>query len=74
MNPNFEREFARQFNAQLQKVFDSVYNRQAGRPVSDVKVALKREAGRIGLKLGDAKLTELATAISAGARLKVQAA
>jgi len=74
MNPNFEREFARQFNAQLQKVFDLVYSRHAGQAVGEVKAALKREAGRIGLTLDDAKLTELATAISAGTRLKVRAA
>ncbi|WP_233209587.1 hypothetical protein [Mycobacterium sp. ENV421] len=42
MNPNFEREFARQLNAQLQKVFDSVYSRRAGQAVGEVKAALAR--------------------------------
>lgn len=57
MNPNFERELARQINVQLQKVFDSVYRRHAGKAIGDVKAALQREAARIGLTMDDAKLT-----------------
>lgn len=74
MNPHFKRDLMRQVNDQLQKVFDSVYAGHAGQDVEDVKAALKKAAKRVGFTIDDPKLTELATAISAGKKLKVQAA
>lgn len=73
-NPNFTRDLMRQVNSQLQKIFDSVYSGHAGRDVEDVKAALKEAAKRGGFTIDEPKLTELASAISAGKKLKVQAA
>jgi hypothetical protein len=75
-NPNWERdlqrEITRQLNPQLQKMFDAVYERCAGQPVSDVKAVLEREfERRIGGSITDPELTEYATAISSGRQLRV---
>jgi hypothetical protein len=74
MNPNFGEEIGRQVNANLQKMFDAVFRRHAGQPVPDVKEALKRELKRGGADITDPELTNIATAISEGTRIKVRAA
>lgn len=74
MNPNFEEEINRQVRQAFQKVFDAVFRRHAGEPVPDVKAALKREFSKEGASITDPELTQYATAISEGTRIKVRAA
>jgi hypothetical protein len=77
MNPNWERDLQRdlkrQLDPQLQKMFDAVFDRCAGQPVSDVKAVLKLEfERRIGGSITDPHLTEYASAITSGRRLRVR--
>lgn len=61
MNPNFERELKRELQQKLTKLF----NRYKGRPVAEVKAALKREG------FDDGELSTLSTAISEGREPRV---
>ncbi|MDO2969916.1 hypothetical protein [Mycobacteroides abscessus] len=62
MNPNFEREIARE----LQKKFDKISRQYAHRPAAEVKAALKREG------IDDAQAETLSVAISEGTPIKVR--
>ncbi|MGV0795649.1 hypothetical protein ABQF26_01690 [Mycolicibacterium elephantis] len=62
MNPNFEREIKRELQRKLTKVYD----RYAGRPVSEVSAALAREG------ITAPELSPLAEAISEGRQPRVQ--
>ena len=62
MNPNFEREMARE----VQKKLDKVSRRYAHRPTAEVKAALKREG------IDESEAETLSIAISEGTKLKVR--
>lgn len=74
MNPNFEEEIGRQVRQVFQKVFDAVFRRYAGQPVAEVSAALECEFAREGVTITDPELTQQATAISEGTRIRVRAA
>ena len=54
-----------------QKMFDSLSKRYAGKPVSKIKPALRRDWKKLGGPSSDRELTELATLISEGTDIKV---
>jgi hypothetical protein len=68
-----EREVIRKVAPEVQRIFDSVYRTHNGKPVDQVKPVLKlaweRQGG--GARISDPELTNLATAISEGTRIKV---
>lgn len=74
INPNFEDEIGRQVRQLFQKVFDAVFTRHAGQPVSDIRAALESDFAREGVTITDPELTKYATAISEGTRIRVRAA
>lgn len=53
----------------LQRSFDDLGRRYRGRPVNEVKVALRDVLRRGGGNVGEPELTEWATAISEGTRI-----
>ena len=56
-----------------QRMFDSLGRRYRGRPVSTIKPALQREWRRVdGGRLSERDLTEYATAISEGTKIKMR--
>lgn len=55
-----------------QRLFDSLCRRYKGRPVAEVKPALRREWSRIGGSLSDPELTKYATCISDGTRIRIK--
>lgn len=61
MNPNFERELKRELQQKLTKLF----NRYKGRPVDEVRAALKREG------FDENELSAISTAISEGKEPRV---
>ncbi|ORA38697.1 hypothetical protein [Mycobacterium aquaticum] len=62
MNPDFERQMKRE----LQQTLDKVYRQVGGRPLAEVKAALKR------IGVDEPELSPLATAISDGREPRVQ--
>lgn len=76
---NFDRELQRvaqdlvdEAAKDHQKLFDSLGRRYKGRPVPEVKNALRREWRRLGGDISDPDLTDYATLISEGTRIKMR--
>ena len=79
MNPGWEKELEKAVRPALkdiasdyQKMFDSLLRRYKGRPVSEIKPVLRREWSRVGGSISEPELTEYATHISEGTRIKMQ--
>lgn len=66
---NAAREGVRDVATQYERMFTSLRRRYAGRPVDEIKPALRREWRRIGGSITDPDLTEYATLISEGHRI-----
>lgn len=63
----------RDLASQYEKMLDSLRRRYTGRPVAEIKPVLKREWARInGGSISDPELTDYATLISEGTRIKMQ--
>lgn len=58
--------------ADYQRMLDSLGRRYKGRPVSSIKPVLQREWKRVGGSISDPELTEYATLISNGTKIKMQ--
>jgi hypothetical protein len=58
--------------SELQRIFDSVIETDGGRPVEQVKAALRSACSRSEFTLDDVQLTAYATAISEGTRVVVE--
>ncbi len=67
------KDAMREAQRQLQRTFDELGRRYQGRPVAEVKVALKAALARGGGNATDPELTEWATAISEGTRIVLKA-
>lgn len=79
MSRNFERDVKRAVQGavkdiagEYQKMFDSLLRCYKGRPVSQIKPVLRREWSRVGGSISDPELTEYATHISEGTRIKMR--
>jgi hypothetical protein len=79
MSRNFERELDKVLHGTMndiasdyQKMFDSLSRRYKGRPVSEVKPALRREWAQVGGSIADPELTDYATLISEGTRIEMK--
>lgn len=55
-----------------QAMFDRLGRQCKGRPVAEVKGALRREWSRLGGTISDAELTEYATLISEGTKIEMR--
>lgn len=55
-----------------QKMFDSLLRRYKGYPVSEIKPVLRREWSRVGGSISDPELTDYATLISEGTRIRMK--
>ncbi|MCZ0856935.1 hypothetical protein OHJ16_02555 [Actinomyces israelii] len=53
-------------------MFDWLGHQYKGRPVNEVKAALRREWSRLGGRVSDAELTDYAQLINAGTRIEMQ--
>ena len=78
MNGNWERDLNRMVQGAVrdvaddyQKMFDRLGRQYKGRPVNEVKAALRREWSRLGGTISDAELTDYAQLISEGTRIKM---
>lgn len=69
MNPNFEKELAKQVQGSMQREIDAVYRQYKGQPVATVKTALKR---KLGTALVEPLLSNIAEAISRGEKINVK--
>lgn len=58
--------------AEYQKMLGSLARRYKGRPVSAIKPVLRREWARLGGSISDPELTEYATHLSNGTRIKMR--
>ena len=63
----------RQSAQELQRELNAVSNSHGGRPIDEVKPALRAASKRIGMQLSEEELTEFATAISEGVPITVKA-
>jgi hypothetical protein len=79
MSPGWEKELEKAVRPALkdiasdyQKMFDSLLRRYKGRPVSEIKPALRREWSRVGGSISDPELTEYATHISEGIPIQMR--
>lgn len=79
MSPGWEKELEKALKpalkdmaADYQKMFDSLLRRYKGRPVSEIKPVLRREWSRVGGSISDPELTEYATHISEGTRIRMR--
>ncbi len=79
MSGNFERDLKKQVQsavndvtADYQRIFDDVGRRYKGRPVSQIKPALKRAVEARGGKFTDPELTRYAEHIAKGTPIKMQ--
>lgn len=79
MSPGWEKELERAIKPAIkniasdyQKMFDSLSRRYKGRPVSEIKPALRREWSRIGGSISEPELTDYATRISEGTRIQMR--
>lgn len=67
MNPNFEKQLAREVAAKVQSdILDPIQRRYQGRPAEEIKPILKREFERVGGSMPDSELDKYANAISQG--------
>jgi len=66
------KELVKDEAKKLQKMMDDLLRRYKGRPVAEVKSALTREWKKDGGKITDPELTEYATHISEGTRIKIE--
>lgn len=80
MSRDFERDLNKMLQgtmkdiaSEYQKMFDSLLRRYKGRPVAEIKPVLRREWRRIGGSISDPELTDYATLISEGTRIKMKA-
>lgn len=55
-----------------QKMFDALGRRCEGRPVSEIRLVLRREVKRLGGTFSEAELTKYATLISEGTSIKMR--
>lgn len=67
-NDGWEEDLKRQVYAELQKTSDEVHRKHSGKPVDQVKAALKQALKRRDATFDDAYLEEWAGQISAGER------
>jgi hypothetical protein len=79
MSGNFERDLKKQVQsavndvaADYQRIFDDLGRRYKGRPVSQIKPALKRAVEARGGKFTDPELTRYAEHISKGTTIKMK--
>lgn len=79
MTPGWEKELEKAIRpamkdiaSEYQKMFDSLSRRYKGRPVSEIKPALKRDWARIGGSISDPELTDYATLISEGTGIQMR--
>lgn len=68
MNPNFERDLAKQVAGTMQRDIDAVYRQCKGQPVDSVRRALKQ---KLGASLVEPTLTTVAEAISRGDKVNL---
>lgn len=57
---------------EYEQMFDSLRRRYTGRPVAEIKPVLTRAWARIGGSIPDPELTDYASLISEGRRIKMQ--
>lgn len=69
LDPNFEKNIAKQVAKNMQSDIDSVYRQYKGQSVDAVKRALKR---KLGTALVEPSLTNIAEAISRGEKVNVK--
>ncbi|TQC41761.1 hypothetical protein EEB14_52775 [Rhodococcus sp. WS4] len=69
LDPNFEKNIAKQVAKNMQSDIDSVYRQYKGQSVDAVKRALKR---KLGTALVEPSLTNTAEAISRGEKVDVR--
>ena len=81
MSGNWERDLNRLVQDSVkgiaddyQKMFDRLGRQYRGRPVAEVKSALRREWSRLGGTISDAELSDYAQLISEGTRIKMKVA
>lgn len=79
MTPGWEQALEKAFQPALkdiasdyQKMFDSLLRRYTGRPVDQIKPVLRHEWSRIGGSISDPELTDYATLISEGTRIRMR--
>lgn len=79
MTPGWEKELEKAIRPAMgdiadgyRKMFDSLGRRYQGRPVSEIRLALRREWSRLGGSISDPELTEYATHISEGTRIEMR--
>ena len=68
MNPGWEEGINRQVLSEMQKLFDNAYDRYAGKPVTEVRAALRSEG------ITEPHLSALAETTSEGRRIRVKKA
>lgn len=66
------RELVQDEAKDIQKTLDGLLRRYEGRPVPEVKQALKREWTRRGGSISDAEAQDWATHISQGTRIEIR--
>ena len=81
MDPNWERNLKGILQDTMkgvaddyQQMFDRLGRQYRGRPVPEVKSALRREWSRLGGTISDAELNDYAQLISEGTRIKMKVA
>lgn len=81
MSGNWERDLNRMVQDSVkgiadeyQQMFDRLGRQYKGRPVPEVKSALRREWSRLGGTISDAELSDYAQLISEGTRIKMKVA
>lgn len=79
MNSDFEKQVravadraVKDEAVKIQRLFDSLNRRYAGQPIEVIKPVLKREWQRNGGTLTDPELTEYATHISNGTKIRIR--
>ncbi|MBM4524517.1 hypothetical protein GS462_07810 [Rhodococcus hoagii] len=69
MNPNFEKELAKQVQGTMQREIDTVYRQYKGQPAATVKRALQ---ARLKTALVEPMLSSAAEAISRGDKVNLK--
>ena len=76
MDPNFERNLRRQVEKtagpHYQQMFDRLSRQYRGKPIDQVKRAVKKAWEADGGKITEPDLTQWAEAIASGTRIKVR--
>ena len=79
MSPTWKRDLnemvqdaLRDIASDYQKMFDRLGLQYKGRPIPEIKAALRHELSQLGGTISDVELTDYATLISEGTHIKIQ--